>query len=96
MVVDDDGNTGREERVEASFIESVRVIGSENQEVDDVDNSNPQIGTEILLELSGGTDNFGLKLESNSDENDIGVDTFVDRVGFPDRDTGSAVSVSFL
>jgi hypothetical protein len=96
MVVHHDRDSRREERVETSFVESVRVIRSENEKIDNVDDSDPQIGTEIFLELSSGADDFGLKFESNSDENDIGVDSLVDRVGFPDRNTGSAVSVCFF
>lgn len=96
MVVDDNGNTRREERVETSFVQGVRVIGSEDEQVDNVDDTNSEVRSEVLFELSGSRDDFGLELEPDTDEDDIGVDTFVDRVGFPDRDTGDAVGVGLF
>jgi len=84
VVVDHDRNTRREERVETRFVESVRVIRSEDEQVDNVDDSNPQVGSKVLLELGSGRDDFRLKFESDSDENDIGIDSLVDRVRFPD------------
>jgi len=80
VVVDNDGDSRREERVETRFVESVRVIGSEDEQVDNVDDSNPQVGSKVLLELSGGRNDFGLKFESDPDKNDIGIDTLIDRV----------------
>lgn len=36
------------------------------------------------------------ELEADADENDVGVDTLVDRVGLPDRGARNAVRVGFL
>lgn len=96
VVVDDDGHAGREERVEPGCVECVRVIGSEDEKVNNVDDPHAQVTAKVFLELSGGADDLGLKFESDTDEDDVWFDSVIDRVRLPDRDSGRAVSVGFL
>lgn len=60
MIVDNDRSLGREQRVEAGFVESVRMIsdGSENQKIDHVDDPYSKIRAEILPENRSGGDNY--------------------------------------
>lgn len=97
MVIDDDGDSRREERIERSFVERVRMIsdlsrrisrrlsqewrtyGSENKKVHDVDDPYSQSLNEILFEQRGGSDDFEGRFNSDSDQDDVGIDTIVDR-----------------
>ena len=75
--VRNDGSVGREERVEASFRESVRVILGEDEEINDIDDANAQVAAEVLLEKLSGGDDFLGELVSDTHEDDIRVDSLV-------------------
>jgi hypothetical protein len=119
VVVDDDGHLGREERVEAVLVKSVRVFAAscQDEQIDDVDNTNAKVVAEILVKEGSGLDNllghFAATIgrvsrwysangeqagdsQSDTDENDIRVDSLVDGAVLPDRSTGDAVLLSIL
>ena len=77
MVVDDDRNTRREQRVETGLVERMRVItgGREDEEVDDVDDASAESRAEGVLEEGGGGNDFCSQFESDADEDDVGVDS---------------------
>jgi hypothetical protein len=80
VVVDNDGSPRREERVEPSLGERMRVFsdGREHEQVDDIDDSNAKIGAKVLLEQRSGLYHLLREFKSNSDEDDVGFDALVD------------------
>lgn len=82
MVVENDGGIGREERVEAGLVEGVRVVtrGGKDEQVDDVDDADAEVGAKVAAEESGGLDDFLGELEADTDEDDVRLDTLVDRI----------------
>lgn len=96
VVVDDDGGLGREERVEASLVKSMRVcaVRSENEEVDNVDDADTEVGAVVLLEESGGGDDFLGQLVADADKDNIGVDSLVDGVVCDDAQRNSILEAT--
>ena len=82
VVVEDDGDARREERVEARLVEGMRVVagGSEDEEIDDVDDTDTEVGAKVTAEESRSLDDLLGELETDADEDDVRLDTLVDRV----------------
>lgn len=82
VVVEDDGDAGREERVEARLVEGMRVVagGSQDKEVDDVDDTDAEVGAKVTTEETRSLDDLLSELETDTDEDDVRLDTLVDRV----------------
>lgn len=79
MKINDDGTGGREERVESSLREGVRVFSNrgENEDVDNVNDSNAQVVAELFSKHRGCGDDFRRKFKPDSDKHDIRIDSVV-------------------
>lgn len=65
-----------------SRLTSMRVVAlrREDKQVDDIDDPDPEVSAEVLAEERGGVDDLLGQLVADTDEDNVWVDTLVDRV----------------
>ena len=92
VVVEVDVLVGGEERVPVDVLERVWVAagGREDHEVGDVHDTDAERWRD-LAEESGGGDNLEGHLNTETDENDVGVDTLIGGAELPGGSSGDAV-----
>ena len=92
VVVEVDVLVGGEESVPVSGLEGVwvRAGGREDHQVGDVDDTDAELWRD-LAEESGGGDNLEGHLNTETDENDVGVDTLIGGAELPGGSSGNAV-----